>query len=209
VKQYLLNQWLIFVIDQNIERTSLAISVWNEIIKPWMRITVVMRKRYESPIFTLTMFATMALGMILMAVDPTGLVSGNDGPITFGSLSLARAALFCIGIGMVVLGAAIRAIGFISLRRNFSGRLRIREGHNLVTTGLYHYVRHPLYLGAIILFLGFPVMFSSILGFLTMLLLVPVLIHRIRLEEKMMVEHFGAEYEEYMKHSKKLVPFLY
>jgi protein-S-isoprenylcysteine O-methyltransferase Ste14 len=52
-------------------------------------------------------------------------------------------------------------------------------------------------------------MLSSPLGFVVMFLLVPYLVHRITLEEKMLVEHFGSEYQEYMKTSKRLIPFLY
>jgi protein-S-isoprenylcysteine O-methyltransferase Ste14 len=100
-------------------------------------------------------------------------------------------------------------VAIATLKRNFSGLLRIREGHTLTKKGIYHWIRHPAYLGAIILFLGIPVMLSSILGFLVMLLLVPYLLHRIKLEERMLIERFGAEYEEYMRQSKRLIPFVY
>jgi protein-S-isoprenylcysteine O-methyltransferase Ste14 len=96
-----------------------------------------------------------------------------------------------------------------TLKKNFSTRLRIREGHTLVKNGIYHWIRHPAYLGIIIAYLGVPVLLSSVLGFLVMLLIVPLLLQRIKLEERMLIERFGAEYEEYMRQSKKLVPFLY
>ena len=70
-------------------------------------------------------------------------------------------------------------------------------------------MRHPAYLGAILLFTGIPVMFSSVLGFVVMLLLVPYLLHRITLEERMMIERFGKEYEDYTRSSKRLIPFVY
>jgi protein-S-isoprenylcysteine O-methyltransferase Ste14 len=110
---------------------------------------------------------------------------------------------------MVILGVIIRIVAIATLKRNFSGRLRIRDDHTLVRNGIYKWVRHPAYLGAIILFLGIPVMFSSVLGFLVMFLLVPYLLHRIKLEERMLIGHFGAEYEEYIEQSKRLIPFIY
>jgi protein-S-isoprenylcysteine O-methyltransferase Ste14 len=96
-----------------------------------------------------------------------------------------------------------------ALRRNFSGALRIREGHTLTTHGIFRYVRHPAYFGAMIMFLSIPIIVSSILGFLVMLLLIPYLLQRIKYEEKMLIEHFGDQYLEYMKHTKKLIPFVY
>ena len=110
---------------------------------------------------------------------------------------------------MIVLGVIIRFVAIATLRRNFSSRLRIREGHTLVKNGIYHWVRHPAYLGLMLIFLGVPFLFSSVLGFLVMLLVVPLLLHRIGLEERMLIERFGAEYEEYRKRTKKLIPFLY
>ncbi len=87
--------------------------------------------------------------------------------------------------------------------------LRIRADHTLVKSGIYGRVRHPACLGAILPFTGVPVMLSSVIGFLIMLLLVPYLLHRIKLEEAMMIERFGREYEEYMRSTKRLLPFLY
>ena len=167
------------------------------------------KKRYESPLFTPGMFVIMVLGFLACALDPTGLAAGNGNVISVESLSGINLALFFVGLGMIMLGGVIRLIAIATLKRNFSGALRIREGHTLVKTGIYKWVRHPAYLGAIMLFLGIPVMLSSLLGFMVMFLLAPYLIHRTKLEEKMLIERFGAEYEEYMKHSKRLIPFVY
>jgi protein-S-isoprenylcysteine O-methyltransferase Ste14 len=108
-----------------------------------------------------------------------------------------------------VAGIVIRFVAIATLKRNFSGALRIRADHTLVKSGIYKRVRHPAYLGAIVLFTGIPVMASSLLGLLVMLLLVPYLLHRIKLEESMMIERFGKEYEEYMRSSNRLLPFVY
>lgn len=167
------------------------------------------KKRYESPLFTLGLFVIIALGILACALDPTGLAAGNGKVISVESLSGINLAFFIVGLGMILVGGVIRLIAIATLKRNFSGALRIRKGHTLVKTGIYHWIRHPAYLGAIILFLGIPVMVSSLLGFLVMLLLVPYLIHRTKLEERMLIERFGAEYEGYMKHSKRLIPFVY
>jgi protein-S-isoprenylcysteine O-methyltransferase Ste14 len=167
------------------------------------------RKRYEPPVFTVMLFGIIGLGLLASALDPTGLAAGNGMTIRYESLTGINQALFVIGLGMVLVGLGIRFLAIATLRRNFSGALRIREGHTLTRNGIYRWVRHPAYLGAIILLLGIPVMLSSILGFLVMFLLVPLLLHRIKLEERMLIERFGAEYEDYIKSSKKIIPFLY
>jgi protein-S-isoprenylcysteine O-methyltransferase Ste14 len=167
------------------------------------------KKRYESPLFTVFLFVLLGLGLLVSALDPTGLAASYGKVITIESLSGINLVLLSVGLGMVLAGVLIRFVAIVTLKRNFSGLLRIREGHTLIKTGIYRWVRHPAYLGAIILFLGFPVMLSSVLGFLVTLLLIPVLLHRIKLEESMLIGRFGAEYEDYMRSSKKLVPFVY
>jgi protein-S-isoprenylcysteine O-methyltransferase Ste14 len=155
------------------------------------------------------MFVLIGLGLLASILDPTGIAASNGKVIRVESLSGINLALLSVGLGMILLGVIIRFVAIATLKRNFSGRLRIREGHTLIKTGIYQWVRHPAYLGAIVLFLGFPVMLSSVLGFLVMFLLVPYLLHRIKLEERMLIGRFGAEYEEYMEHSKRLIPFVY
>jgi protein-S-isoprenylcysteine O-methyltransferase Ste14 len=155
------------------------------------------------------MFVLLGLGLLATALDPTGIVAGNGKVIEIKSLSGLNQALLLVGLGMVLLGVIIRFVAIATLKSNFSGRLRLRDDHTLVKNGIYQWIRHPAYLGAIIIFLGIPVMFCSILGFMVMFLLVPYLLHRIKLEERMMTERFGVEYDEYVKSSKKLIPFLY
>jgi protein-S-isoprenylcysteine O-methyltransferase Ste14 len=166
-------------------------------------------KRYEKPVMTFALFASMFAGLLATALDPTSILRGSSGYVNVASLPPLNQALLWIGIAMIFAGLIIRMVAIINLRRNFSGRVRIREGHTLVTSGIYHYIRHPAYLGAMILFLGFPVALSSVLGFIVTLSLVAILFYRIRVEEKMLLEHFGAEYAEYMKRSKRLIPFIY
>jgi protein-S-isoprenylcysteine O-methyltransferase Ste14 len=58
-------------------------------------------------------------------------------------------------------------------------------------------------------FTGLPVYAASLYGFLTMLVLIPIFLNRIRLEEKLLTEEFQDEYQKYKKTTKKLIPFIY
>jgi protein-S-isoprenylcysteine O-methyltransferase Ste14 len=168
----------------------------------------VAKKRYESRLLLFSLFFILILGIIVSIMDPKGIAS-NVGGLDVDSLSGIYLGLFFLGLGMISVGIVIRFVAIATLKKNFSGRLRIRDNHTLIKNGIYHWIRHPSYLGLIITYFGVPVLLSSILGFLVMSLIIPLLIHRIKLEEGMLLERFGAEYEEYMEHSKKLIPYIY
>ena len=155
------------------------------------------------------LFAVIGFGFFATILDPTRTGADNGNVMTVESRSGIDLVLLWFGVTMVLSGVITRFVAIATLKKNFSSRLRIRDDHALIKTSIYRWIRHPAYLGLILVFLGIPVIESSVLGFLVMLLIVPLLIHRISLEESMLIERFGAEYEEYRKNSKKLIPFLY
>ena len=114
-----------------------------------------------------------------------------------------------VGIALFVIGFAILLTGHITLWRNYSSTLIIREDHQLITHGIYRFTRNPIYLGGIMAITGLPVYVASLYGFLTSLLLIPLILNRIRLEEKLLAEEFQDAYQKYKESTKKLVPFIY
>jgi protein-S-isoprenylcysteine O-methyltransferase Ste14 len=66
------------------------------------------------------------------------------------------------------------------------GKVILSNGKN----GIYHISRHPMNLGGIIVFIGLPVYASSLDGFLTSLFMIPIILNRIRMEEKLLTEEF-------------------
>ena len=99
---------------------------------------------------------------------------------------------------------ALRALG-----KQYSGYVTLQEDHQLVQTGIYGVIRHPIYLRALMVFVGLPLIFRSWL--LLPLFVVGVLFvgYRIRQEEKLLAEHFGAEFEAYRRRTWRLLPYLY
>ena len=75
--------------------------------------------------------------------------------------------------------------------------------------GIYRVVRHPIYLGAILVTLGLPIGTSSWIALPPMLLLIPLVFYRMHIEERLLLEEFGDGYRAYMARTKRLVPFLY
>jgi protein-S-isoprenylcysteine O-methyltransferase Ste14 len=64
-------------------------------------------------------------------------------------------------------------------------------------------------MGVIIAIIGLPIYAESLPGLLVMLLLIPLILIRIRFEEKMLTEHFSDAYREYRRTTRKLIPFVY
>jgi protein-S-isoprenylcysteine O-methyltransferase Ste14 len=114
-----------------------------------------------------------------------------------------------IGTILFIVGLIITVNAQMTLKMNYSSRLRIREGHQLVTNGIYKYVRHPVYTGTLLRAIAIPIYATSLLGFLFALTGIPLFIFRIGVEEKMLIEEFGEDYLEYTKISWKLFPYIY
>ena len=114
-----------------------------------------------------------------------------------------------VGLALIVIGLTIALIAAGTLRRFYSSTLVIREDHQLVTHGVYRFTRHPIYLGVIMGCIGVPVFVSSLYGLLTMSTLIPLLLSRIRIEERILTDEFRDAYRTYKEATSKLVPFIY
>ena len=113
------------------------------------------------------------------------------------------------GIALLVAGLTIMIVAQITLFRSYSATLVIREDHKLITHGIYRFMRHPIYTGAIMGLSGIAVYATSMYGFLVLSALIPVFLIRIRLEERLLTEEFGDEYLTYKMAVNKLIPFIY
>ena len=114
-----------------------------------------------------------------------------------------------VGFVLFILGVVLRAVGRITLGRYYAYGLKMLPDHKLVAHGIYRYVRHPISLAAILYPVGIPLTFSSLYGFAIMLLIIPSILYRLRIEERMLIDKFGDEYRQYMQKTKKLIPFIY
>ncbi|MDH7563482.1 MAG: isoprenylcysteine carboxylmethyltransferase family protein [Candidatus Bathyarchaeota archaeon] len=79
------------------------------------------------------------------------------------------------------------------------------ENHRLVTSGPYRYVRHPSYLGYILMFVGLPLMLLNPIALIP-LVGVPGYYFVTSQEERLLVEHFGEQYVEYRKRTGRFLP---
>ena len=122
--------------------------------------------------------------------------------ITDQELTVTAIALICAAI--LVCKIAIKSLG------KFFDCLTIESGRQLLTGCIYSLIRHPIYTSYILLFLGFCLMLQSLWG-LGLLLVVCVVWFgsRIGIEEQMLAEQFGEEYQAYCQQTKRLFPCVY
>ena len=84
------------------------------------------------------------------------------------------------------------------------------EDHELIETGFYKVIRHPGYLGQVLIFFGTA---TSLSNWLSMtLMIIPVLfgyLYRIRIEERFMIRQWGQKYLDYQNKTKRLIPWIY
>jgi protein-S-isoprenylcysteine O-methyltransferase Ste14 len=114
-----------------------------------------------------------------------------------------------VGLALIVIGLTIELVAQVTLWRFYSSTLVIREDHQLITHGIYRFARHPIYLGAFMGCIGVPVYVSSLYGLLTMSALIPIVLNRIRIEERLLTDEFGDAYRTYKEATSKLIPFIY
>jgi len=114
-----------------------------------------------------------------------------------------------LGIALYATGGVLRIWPVFVLGTRFSGLVAIQPGHTLQTRGIYGVIRNPSYLGMMIMLIGWALAFRAAVGLgFTVIFLVP-LIARIRAEERLLREHFGAEYDEYFAQTWRLLPGIY
>jgi protein-S-isoprenylcysteine O-methyltransferase Ste14 len=114
-----------------------------------------------------------------------------------------------IGVLLFAIGGWLRIWPVYVLGRRFSGLVAIQPGHELVTTGIYRLIRHPSYLGLLVNSCGWALAFRSGMGLVLVGLTLVPLVARIRSEERLLEEQFGAEYARYRARTARLVPGLY
>jgi protein-S-isoprenylcysteine O-methyltransferase Ste14 len=118
-------------------------------------------------------------------------------------------ALFIVGLALMVAGLAIRIAAGRALGKWWSLRVEIKQGQALVQTGPYRLIRHPAYLGMLMVCLGIPIAFRSVWAAVVMALGVwPAVFHRVQVEEQLLRSHFGDQYDAYARRTRRLVPWV-
>jgi protein-S-isoprenylcysteine O-methyltransferase Ste14 len=111
--------------------------------------------------------------------------------------------LVLIGIGMAITARKELGINWVP-----GAEYQIKNKQELVTTGIYKYIRHPIYFSAVLSFTGGELVAQSYLVIIGFVFLIRGY-WQARLEEELLVKHFGSEYKNYIKRSKMFIPLLW
>lgn len=113
-----------------------------------------------------------------------------------------------IGVTICLVGMATLVWSRQSLGRNWSQTVAAKEDHELVTSGPYRWVRHPMYAGGLLAATASAVVAGGGFVFLAALL-AAIFLWRVRAEDQLMEEQFPNAYPEYKKRTKALIPFVW
>ncbi len=112
-----------------------------------------------------------------------------------------------LGIAVFIMAWWLLWRSHADLGRNWSPFVQIKEGQSLVTTGIYTSVRHPMYTAHMLWGVAQALLlWNWIVGPALLIFFIPMFLTRVPLEEKLLTEHFGDEYREYMKHTGRILP---
>lgn len=192
---------------------------------------------FENPLRLAYAAATIGLQIIIVIAMPSAGQNRFSGKETIARQKLAVLILQVISLAIVILApysdghslgtmadsTALRTVGLVlyvvgfalmnwaeaALGKNFTVQVEVRESHQLITTGIYHYLRHPRYLGIILCMSGISLAFRSWLSLIAVGLLILTLLWRILDEESLMHKQFGLDWEKYSRKSWRIIPFIY
>jgi protein-S-isoprenylcysteine O-methyltransferase Ste14 len=186
--------------------------VWFAGLVAWYVIRYPFERRAKKVGVTKSLFGWRESGLLALAFLGLWIIPGIYALTGFPA-ALDRPLIPAIAIlGIVTLCAALLLFyrSHADLGRNWSISLELRSEHRLVSSGIYRLIRHPMYssffLMAVAQLMLLPNWFAGATGLVGVAMLYAF---RIRQEERMMMERFGAEYRDYMARTARLIPWLF
>ena len=120
----------------------------------------------------------------------------------------ATAVVWIVGLLLTATGHGFAIWARRVLGANWSAEVTVKHDHELIRSGPYALVRHPIYTGLTLAFAGTAIALGEWRGILALLIGVASFWYKLGLEERVMVETFGPAYEDYRRETKALIPFV-
>jgi protein-S-isoprenylcysteine O-methyltransferase Ste14 len=182
----------------------IIIALWGLWIVYWLIAAIGGKpvERREGSWSRLTHHIPLTLGAVLIAVPNFlgGFLEGFFRPATL--------ILFWISVALVAIGLAFAVAARVWLGGNWSGTVTVKAGHELVRSGPYACVRHPIYTGLLLALIGTTLAVGQWRALLGLALVIVGIVRKLTMEERFMTEEFGAAYVDYRQRVAMLVPFL-
>ena len=147
---------------------------------------------------------------VLISSIWVGVTAGFALAVVVPSLALVqhRHLVFAAGISLAVIGMALRWYSIWFLGQSFTCEVAVRPDQEVVDRGPYRLVRHPSYAGGLLTVLGMLLCLTNPLALLGLAIVATGYAYRIRVEESVLASQLGEPYRRYMRHTKRLIPFL-
>ncbi len=117
---------------------------------------------------------------------------------------------YIVGLGVVVFLLSYALYAEVLRENEYLSRIiEVNEGQRVVDTGLYGMVRHPMYLATILLFLSMGIVLDSVFSFIVLLCYIPIIVKRIKYEEKTLMDNLVGYSDYIMKVKYRLIPFIW
>lgn len=159
--------------------------------------------RKESLPSRLTYLLPLAASVYLLVARDVPIAILNDRFVPRTAWTFALGSVLT-GLGLLFTVWARRHIG-----TNWSATITIKEGHELVTTGPYAIVRHPIYTGLLLALVGTAVAIAEWRAIVAIAFALMSFVRKLHVEERWMREQFGDSYLAYCQRTDALVPFVW
>ena len=154
----------------------------------------------------------LLVGLVAVGLFFVPVVSVSTSWLNWANYRLTpRASSEAGGIGTALLGIAVWLFwrSHTDLGREWSPSLQIREGHTLITNGVYRLIRHPMYASIWLWGIAQALLLQNwVAGWAGLVLFLPMYVLRVPREEQMMLEQFGEAYRAYMNRTGRVIPRL-
>lgn len=182
----------------------IAVAIFGASIASILRLDLAPLRRGQSSI------GNQSLVLLILALASLGLIwflpfADQRSILVFRDNLFLRDA----GLAICAAGVAIRLAALARLGKQFSAFVTLQESHELIQTGIYRVIRHPLYLSLLMAGPGFALVFRSQLVLPILAVALVFVASRIREEEKLLHSSFGRTFDEYKNRTWSLLPYVY
>ncbi|RAP56341.1 isoprenylcysteine carboxylmethyltransferase family protein [Oleiagrimonas sp. MCCC 1A03011] len=160
------------------------------------------RRHESSGSWSLHMLPLMIAAVLLSAHHLVG-------HVLEGAVVPYRHLFYTVGLALTWAGLAFAVWARLYIGRNWSASVQVKVGHELVRSGPYRFVRHPIYTGLLFAFLGSALAMDQWRGVVAVVIVLAGFVYKLRLEERWMIETFGDDYRDYRRRTYALVPFVF
>jgi len=130
--------------------------------------------------------------------------------LDLGRLLVLGDWLTWVGAAIMITGIIFRQYVISVLGKFFTATVQIQNNHELIKAGPYRYIRHPSYLGILIIAIGLGIALANWISLLLCIMLpVTGIMQRIKVEEEELERYFGLQYQDYRKGTWHLIPYIY